>query len=353
MLFDLEHDGTRYFCLPPVVTGFWEFTFMRVRDDVPQAELAKLFYRYIHEDDHFVNSLFQGETQLGRTLVREEAIRENDHTEILDWERASHLVRSASAVAVSQCVCRHMAGHLGNACDRPQRCCLSLNYAAESLSRLGTAEEISTVEALDILQQCKEAGLAQIGDNVKRKMTYICNCCGCCCLMMGAIRDFNIRNAIVTSNWIVQIDLSKCTGCGECAKACPVEAIEITQNGQAGEKRKWAVCDETLCLGCGVCYSACKFGGVTLKPRQRRVLTPEDVFDRVALMAIERGKLADVLFDDPEKLSHRALGRLVGLLERSPVFKAAMAVSPLRSAFLRGIVGGAKMSSRNLRRVLG
>ncbi len=110
--------------------------------------------------------------------------------------------------------------------------------------------------------------------------------------------------------------------------------------------------DEELCLGCGVCYGVCKLSGVTMKPRPKRVLTPETVFDRVTLMAIERGKLSDIIFDNPEKLSHRALGRLVGLLERLGVFKAAMAVKPIRSAFLRGVVAGAKRTSGELGRLI-
>ncbi len=55
-----------------------------------------------------------------------------------------------------------------------------------------------------------------------------------------------------------------------------------------------------------------------------------------------------MIFDDPEKLSHRALGRVVRLLERSPVFKAAMAIRPVRSAFLRTVVAGAKRASGEL-----
>jgi len=222
---------------------------------------------------------------------------------------------------------------------------MSRNFPAEAMIRTGNAEEIGTVEALRILEKSKEVGLAQTGDNVQQKISYICNCCGCCCGMMQAIRRFDMRNAIVTSNWIMEIDGSKCKGCGECVEACPSNAIDIEEELDGEKKRKWAVRDETICLGCGVCYSACKLDAISMKPREQRVLTPETAFDRIVLMAIERGKLANLLFDAPERLSHRALGRIVGVVEKSPPFKAAMAIKPLRSAFLSAMVAGAKKAA--------
>ena len=348
LVIDLEHKGKRYFVLAPVAIGFFEFTFMRTRNDMPMAELARLFDQYMEQDDKFIHSLFQGQTQVGRSLVYEEAIPESDHTEILDWERASHIVKSATAVGVSLCVCRHKASLLGKNCKRPKMTCLSLNYAAESMIRNGLARQITNTEAMKTLEKSKEAGLAQTGDNVQRKVAYICNCCGCCCEMMQAIKIFDIRNAIVTSNWIMEIDLSKCKGCGKCTKACPVNAIEIIQE----LKEKRAVCDESLCLGCGVCYSACKFGGITMKPRMQRVYTPETIFDRFVSMAIERGKLSDLIFEEPERLSHRAIVRIIHVLENSSPFKAAMSVKPLQSVFLNAVVKGLKKKTGELTKVI-
>ncbi len=342
LVIDLELSGRRYAILAPVVIGFFEYTFMRTRDEIDMKELAHLFELYMFQEDKLAHAVFQGQTQIGRSLAREEALPEGDFTEIMDWERASRVIETAKRVAVSLCACRHHHSHLDNACDRPQRTCLTLNYGADPMIKAGIAEEISISEAMDILQQCKEAGLAQTGDNVQRGLTYMCNCCGCCCGMMNAIKRYDIKNAIVSSNWIMSVDLEQCKGCGMCAKACPVNAIEIKQEGEGKQKRKWAVLDEDLCLGCGVCYQSCKFGGISLKPREKRVYTPESVFDKTVAMAIERGKLHTLLFDDPTKVSHRALGRMVGMLEKTPPLKAALAIEPLKSMFLNTMVKGAK-----------
>ncbi len=343
VVMDLTRNGRRYYALPPVVIGFFEFTFMRARDDMPMAELAQLFHTYMFEDDRFARSVFQGETQIGRSLVREEALPDEDHIEILDWERASHIVQSAKEIGVSLCACRHKSEHMGEACDQPQRTCLSLNFAAKSLIRSGTAETINTNEAMDILETAKENGLAQTGDNVQRNVSYICNCCGCCCGMMQAIRNFDIRNAIVTSNWIMEIDPVKCKGCGLCVKVCPVQAINIAEEHQNGKRRRWAMLDTSLCLGCGSCYPTCNLDALHMRPREQRVFTPETTFDRMVAMAIERGKLAEIIFDNPERLSYRALGRVMTALEKSPPARAAAAIKPLRSAFLRALVGGVRL----------
>ncbi len=349
VVLDIEHRGQRYFALAPIAFGFFEFVFMRARDDLPMAELSRLFEQYMHADDRLSRSVFEGRTQPARALVREETLPEGDHTEVLDWERASHLVRTASAIGVSLCACRHQASHLGTACGQPQRCCLSLNFAAESLIRNAMAQRLTEAQALQVLEDCQAAGLVQLGDNVQRKPVYLCNCCGCCCKMIQAVKRFELRGAIATSNWILQVDVDRCKGCGKCAQACPVDAIEIVAEPDGPKPRKRAACDESLCLGCGVCVSRCKFGALAMTSRPRRILTPETCVDRVVAMAIDRGKLAELVFDDPRRLSHRALGRIVGVIEKSPVFKAAMAIEPLRSAFLNRVVSVAKKRTREFR----
>ncbi len=340
VVLDFYHRSRRYAMLPPVVIGFFEFVFMRARDDLPMAELAALFDQYMYNDSAFAHGLFQGQTQVGRSLVREEALPEEDRTEVLDWERASKLVENASAVGVSMCACRHKAMHLDHACDAPMDVCMSLNAAAETMARNGIARKVSTREGMRILEESKAAGLAQTGDNVQRGVTYICNCCGCCCGMMNAITKFDMPHAVVSSNWITEVDAAACNGCGKCAAACPVHAIEM-QPIEDGTRRKRAAVDAERCLGCGVCYGACNTGGIRLRPRERRVFTPESTYARVVNMAIERGKLAELIFDDPDSLSYRTVGRVLRVLERTPPAKAALAVKPLRSTFINMLLKGA------------
>jgi len=346
LVLDFNYKEGRYFMLPPVVVGFFEFLFMRTRDELPMKELAALFDAYMYEDNRFADSVFAGQTQVGRALTREEALADQDFTEILDWERATRIIGTSSAIGVSLCACRHRKLHLDEACGAPMEVCFSLNGGAETLIHSGIARRVDTGEAMALLEQSKAAGLVQTGDNVQRNMTYMCNCCGCCCGMLNAIKKFDMPNAVVAAGWVMEVNREACTGCGKCVAACPIDAITLREETRAdGRKKRRAVCDGELCLGCGVCYTSCKAGAIVLRHREKRVLPPETTFDRVVQMAIERGKLANLLFDEPETLGFKALGRMLAVLERTPPVRTLMAIKPLRSTFLNVLVAKAKKTS--------
>lgn len=339
LVLDMEHRGRRYVALAPVVIGFFEFTFMRVREDAPMAELAELFHAYMYDDDRFAHAVFRGSTQIGRSMVREESLPQDSQVEVLDWERATHVVGEATSIAVSLCPCREHAQLLGQGCGAPLRTCMSFGGAADALVRAGIAERITTDEGLAVLDQAKAAGLAQTADNVKHGISYLCNCCGCCCGMMQAIRRHGITGAVVSSNWVAQVDLDACRGCKKCARACPAQAVTMVDNHGQGLRKYWAVVDPQACLGCGVCDEVCRFGAHSMVPRPRRTFTPENTFERVVAMAVERGTLGDLLVDTLHGAGPHALARVLQVLEASPPLTALRAVEPLNSVFLHGLLG--------------
>jgi formate hydrogenlyase subunit 6/NADH:ubiquinone oxidoreductase subunit I len=338
LVVDVQQGGERYFALAPVLGGIFEFIMMRVREELPAKELARLFDDYLFKDEGFLRQSYEGRTQFARSLIHEERLKpDGDHTEVLDWHRVTKIIESAERITVGLCACRHNKSHLGEACDMPQRTCISLNGGAAAMAQMRISEEIGKAEAMRIVEECKAKGLAQTGDNVKESVTFLCNCCGCCCVLMNAMRHYNMRHAIVSSNWTMTPDAGKCTGCGCCEKACPIQGIDIALKPDGSGK----VCvgpGEELCLGCGVCATVCPQKGISMTSRQQRVFTPETGFDKTVQMAIDRGKLADVVFDAPSNLGLHALGRILSALEKSAPGKAALAVKPLRSVYMNALL---------------
>jgi len=83
ILVDIEQNGKSVYTLPPPMAGFFEFSLMRVRDDIDQKLLSELFYQYLNVEEDFIRELFtRGETQLGRVFV---------HEPVLSNENALHV----------------------------------------------------------------------------------------------------------------------------------------------------------------------------------------------------------------------------------------------------------------------
>jgi ferredoxin len=332
-------DGTEY-VLPPPMAGFFEFSLMRVRSDLDQQALAELFYQYLNVEEDFVRALFAGgETQLGRAFVHEPALSEENALHVLDYERASEVVRTASHRAIGRCYCRHKMEHVGRACDAPQDICMTFNTSAQALVRHGHARAVDVAEGLDLLQQARDRGLVQFGENAREGVNFICNCCGCCCEALIAARRFAAAHPIHTTPFLPVVAAEACSGCERCVRACPVEALSaVSANDPRRPKRTVARLDEDRCLGCGVCVPACREGALALKARARRRLTPLNSAHRAVLMAVERGKLQDLVFDNRLLWSHRALAALLGAVLKLPPARRLMATEQVRSRYLEALV---------------
>jgi len=340
VLLDIVDNGTTTYVLPPPMAGFFEFSMMRVRDDIDQKMLAELFYQYLNIEEDFIKALFtEGETQLGRTFVSEPSLPTDSSLLVLDYERASHIAESADHIGVGVCYCRHKMEHMGRACSAPMHICMTFNNTAASLTRHGHARAVDTVECLDLLQEARDRGLVQFGENVQRRVNFICNCCGCCCEAMIAARRFGHLHPIHTTNFLPQSDPGLCTGCGKCVAACPVEAMSlVSANDPDTPKRKTARLDEELCLGCGVCVPACPEGGIRLTPREERVITPVDSVHRAVKMAVERGSLQHLVFDNQALAGHRAMAAVLGAILKLPPVHRAMASRQLGSRYLDWLI---------------
>ncbi len=320
----------RTYILAPPMAGFFEFSLMRTDGKFDRKILSELYHQYINEEDDFLFAIFDTQTPIDRVFVQEETIKEEDHSIVLDYERATQVIETASCITVGTCYCRHKMEHLGKACEQPQEVCLTFNGAAKSLSKHGIAKEISKEEARKILDQCVDAGLVQIGDNVRESVAWICNCCGCCCEAIVAYKKLGFSPEIY-SNFTPEIISEDCTGCGICVKKCPVDAITLITTVA---NRKIAQINYDRCFGCGVCARSCNKNAIQMNRREDLMYTPKDAFNRGVHMAIDQGKLQNLLFDNQHLWTHKMLQKFVGILLTLDPIKAALADRQLQSKFI-------------------
>jgi len=343
LVMDLVHarSGRTAWLLSPPVVGFFEYSLMRASDSIPKRRMAEALHAYTHGDEAFAREAFGGQTVIGRALVHETALCDEPLPEVLDWQRATAVIGEARAWAVSLCYCRHKAEHLGEACDAPMDACLSINGGAEFVVRRGFGRAIERGEALELLARSREAGLVQIADNVQSRPTFVCNCCGCCCEQLQGANRWGLAS-VNPSGFAPRLDPEACRGCSRCARACPVAAIQMAPARQAGRQRNALApaIDLERCIGCGVCATACHQGALRMAEGGSPRPVPSSAVEKMVRMAIERGRLADLLFDEGAGLGSRFLHHAVRALTRLPVASRVLAGEQVKSRFVRAALAG-------------
>jgi hypothetical protein len=68
------------------------------------------------------------------------------------------------------------------------------------------------------------------------------------------------------------------------------------------------------------------------------VITPLNTAHRVVVMAIEQGKLQELIFDNQVLESHRAMAAVLGVILKLPPIKQAMASQQMKSIYLEVLV---------------
>ena len=384
LLVDSYDRGVRKFVLPPPMIGFFEFSLMRTRGDIDQKYLSELFYQYINVEEDFIKDLFLGmDTKLGRVFVNESVLMTEKTNHILDYERATHIIEEADFIGVGTCFCRHKNYHLGIPCklNAPMETCLTFGNVARSLAEHGGyTRPIDKAEAKEILEMSYSCNLVQMGENVREHPAFMCNCCGCCCEALEAVRRFSPMQPIATTNYIPKINYDDCVSCGKCEKVCPILAISMQEEVVKGDgsfdnlhdschvikgndssdtlhakcqknrplditsaqQKRRPVIDESICLGCGVCARNCPKKAITLQRRPIEVITPVNSTHRFVLQAIEKGTLQNLVFDNQAFANHRAMAAVFGTILKLPPLKQALASKQFKSIYLDHLLSAQK-----------
>jgi len=308
LVMDATYGDKTFYLLMPGLIGFFEFTFMKQRQDLPVAELAQLMHEYLLGDpkQEMGREFFSSKTPLTRSLVYEEHIPVSSN--VATYESAREIIKSASYGAIAMCYCRHKKEHLQQTCEKnapTQEICISLGTAAKFMVRRGFAEKRSEEELLAILAGARDLNLTHITDNIRYKPSFICNCCSCCCELLGGInRGFPM--GVGRTNFSLQIDQESCVGCGLCRKSCNVIALEL-RDASKGKKKKQMTVNSDNCLGCGACISSCPTSSLSLVPVQRPE-PPEKKRDLFKQILKEKKRLTPYVVSGVKKKIRGAFG---------------------------------------------
>ena len=177
-------------------------------------------------------------------VIPVEQSMEGGGSRVLPFDSAMGIVEQAERLAVTKCTCRLTA----KKCESPLEVCIQLDRAADYALKRGTGREISCEEAREILRRSEDAGLVHVTDNRAAHGHIICNCCGCCCIVLPVILRTRKRVLLAPSRFLPAVDAGCCTLCGVCVEICPVQALSMEDAVQV---------NQDLCLGCGQCAYQC------------------------------------------------------------------------------------------------
>jgi electron transport complex protein RnfB len=266
------------YCLLPTAPGLFEFPLM-LRDwesnlAADRNRVGQLWEEYYH--DGWGHELGSSPTPPARVLPIGEAIKSD--LQVFPFEEAARYIREAKYIGLSDCPCRTSKP----SCDAPVDVCLTFNYTAKFLSEREAAQLIAPDKALEVLQRAEDAGLVHCAANTADRIDYICNCCPCCCDILGVMTRLQDSSARVEANFRATVDVEGCLACDDCLDRCPMEAIEVEDV---------AVVNPDLCIGCGLCATTCPTDAIVLE-RVREVAPPADYRELITRIGEEKGRLA-------------------------------------------------------------
>jgi ferredoxin len=269
-----HHEGKPpTYAISQFVIGFWEGQVDRLNID-----LVELFEDY--GPVWFEQGAWKKLPQV-RTIPVNETIPLS--TEVLPFEQAEVILRSKTAIAVQNCVCRQERELLGQGCGKPMQVCMSFDGAARNSIAHGRGRLISQSEALGLLKQAQQTGLVLQPANSQDPM-FMCMCCDCCCGVLRSIKKEPNPGELVANPFVAQHIADLCIECGACVEICPMDALTQDDVGQIHF-------ESIRCIGCGLCVGVCPTHAMKIvwKPIKDQPKIPRNTVSTYIGVATKRG----------------------------------------------------------------
>ncbi|MFH1143423.1 MAG: 4Fe-4S dicluster domain-containing protein [Candidatus Eisenbacteria bacterium] len=251
LVWPMKREGVLHFRLAPFVIGIYEAQLERMN-----PELARLIDEYM--DAGGALGIMGAGPALHRVVPAYGAIKPEW---ILPYDDVRALLDGALSFHVRDCVCRAQMQKLDRPCAFPMRTCITYYTKPRPAANPGVSRE----EAIAVLDQAEEIGLVHTVSNVRtgsllpEGVGYICNCCGCCCMVLRGVNRWGIADSVAHAAYWAEIDAEECSDCGTCIARCQVHAISLEGDEPQVDRRR--------CIGCGLCVTGCPVGAVRLRRR--------------------------------------------------------------------------------------
>ncbi|MHA1270864.1 MAG: 4Fe-4S binding protein [Candidatus Helarchaeota archaeon] len=288
--------GEIVFEIPPMMLGWFELSFADNKITTEKKEFSKHLTNYFNTFKKFnlpilrsfinlwikyrppmseIATLSIQEPKKSEKIIKINNKIELTESKVFTLKTTNSLIKKygrEGKIAITNCLCRQHWDIEGEPCrlKLPLEAHLWIGKVAEHVIKYKLGREITTEEALSIIEEChKKGGINHVWHNrmdLNEPEISICNCCWDCCASIG---NWNrgIMPILLKCYYIAIIpDIDICTGCGKCTEYCPTQSIKLIN--------KKAVNNQKLCIGCGQCEFQCPNNAVKLINKERLVLLP-------------------------------------------------------------------------------
>jgi len=257
-----DKPGNNYLLMPFAI-GFFE-----TQLDRQTKEFARDAYEYLYEK--FYQEFHRKDTPAQmRTIPVEKSLTPEHY--VGTYDNIKEIIKNkGEIISVMDCVCRQSKDLMEEPCKKGdiRNCCISFGDSAEHLLKeFPSARKVSKEELIQLLDKFQKAGFVLQPSNVQNP-SGICVCCGCCCGVLQAAKQYPRPAEYYSSNFYAQSDPELCNGCETCIKRCPMEAIVMVD-----EK---SLVDLDRCIGCGNCVPTCGMKAMSLRKKERVIVPFEN-----------------------------------------------------------------------------
>ncbi|MFX1375750.1 MAG: indolepyruvate ferredoxin oxidoreductase subunit alpha [Promethearchaeota archaeon] len=275
-----KSSGKNIYRLMGPFPGIFEYTNLRGETDEKHIKLAKLFQKLFSERTRMNETNY--ETMINtykslpptdRTLPVETEVEVGTEA-VLPFEDIKKYVEEYDDIALAHCYCRHHKDLLDDPCKlgASKNNCFLFDKSAVFAIEKNFGHRISKGEAIQIFKEAENQGLVHkvfhVHSDINRGIEAICNCCKCCCGIIGMYRR-GVMPLHTVSSYLAKIDEELCVGCGTCLEMCPMDTIFAENNK--------AIVDQKKCIGCGICAHHCPEDAIELnRTGPREVFIPPE-----------------------------------------------------------------------------